>query len=326
MPKTLVIQPLPGIGDTVWHLPHLKALANRVNAGRITLATKAGARAEEILASSGLVEEVMVLERAARGEPAGRHDGLGGVFALAGDLKARQFDEVWVLHESARYALAACLGGIPKRIGFGGRVQRLWLRGGAGSPLAGQKRHTTEKATALLNANGIAVDPAPRLSLGEDVQAGSAERIAKLSGPVLALIIGSSEASKQWGGPNYSEIAKRWQSSQGGSVLVIGGPGESELAQNIRQSCNGVTELVLGEPLLTAASLSAQADVIVGNDTGLLNLAAAVVDSRKIIGLFGNSPALTMFETLKPLVGEHRDLANLTSDQVWTEIEALSSN
>ena len=37
---TLIVQPLPGIGDTIWHLPHYKAIARAAPNGRITLLTK----------------------------------------------------------------------------------------------------------------------------------------------------------------------------------------------------------------------------------------------------------------------------------------------
>ena len=46
---TLVIQPLPGIGDVVWHLPHLKALAAASPDGRVTLMARPRTRAAELL-------------------------------------------------------------------------------------------------------------------------------------------------------------------------------------------------------------------------------------------------------------------------------------
>ena len=32
--RTLIVQPLPGIGDMVWHLPHIHAIAATTAGGR----------------------------------------------------------------------------------------------------------------------------------------------------------------------------------------------------------------------------------------------------------------------------------------------------
>jgi len=37
---TLVIQPLPGVGDAVWHLPHLQSIAAQPKEKAVTLLTK----------------------------------------------------------------------------------------------------------------------------------------------------------------------------------------------------------------------------------------------------------------------------------------------
>ena len=46
MAGTLVIQPLPGICDMVWHLPHLDAIARTCPDGQVTVLTKRRSRAD----------------------------------------------------------------------------------------------------------------------------------------------------------------------------------------------------------------------------------------------------------------------------------------
>ena len=89
MAGTLVIQPLPGIGDMVWHLPHLDAIARTCPDGRVTVLTKRRSRADELFAGSATVSRVLWLERAQTGDAAGRHDGPLGAWRLAADLAAR---------------------------------------------------------------------------------------------------------------------------------------------------------------------------------------------------------------------------------------------
>ena len=60
--RLLVVQLLPGIGDLIWHLPHIRALACHVG-GPVTLAAKPRCRADEILAHEEMVHEVISIDR-----------------------------------------------------------------------------------------------------------------------------------------------------------------------------------------------------------------------------------------------------------------------
>ena len=49
-PRLAVIQPLPGIGDMVWHLPHIRAIAQAVG-HKVTLVTKPRSAADQLFAA-----------------------------------------------------------------------------------------------------------------------------------------------------------------------------------------------------------------------------------------------------------------------------------
>ena len=71
--RLVVVQPLPGIGDMVWHLPHIRALAAQAG-GPVTLLAKPRSRADEIFAAEATVGDIIWVDR----NPAvgsGRHDG-----------------------------------------------------------------------------------------------------------------------------------------------------------------------------------------------------------------------------------------------------------
>jgi heptosyltransferase-2 len=55
-----VVQPLPGIGDMIWHLPHIRAIAEAVG-GPVTLVTKPGSAADQIFAAEPSVRRVLWL-------------------------------------------------------------------------------------------------------------------------------------------------------------------------------------------------------------------------------------------------------------------------
>ena len=56
---TVVIQPLPGIGDMVWHIPHIHDIAR--SEGRVTLLTKRRSSAERLFAADPHVESILWL-------------------------------------------------------------------------------------------------------------------------------------------------------------------------------------------------------------------------------------------------------------------------
>ena len=93
--QILVIQPLPGIGDALWFLPHLKAIEAHYPDADITLLTKPSSRADQVLANSMTLKDVLWLKR-----EAGEHSGLVGFFRLVRLLKSKQFDAVWSLHKA----------------------------------------------------------------------------------------------------------------------------------------------------------------------------------------------------------------------------------
>lgn len=297
MADTLVIQPLPGIGDMVWHLPHLTAIAQASPGGTVTVLTKRRSRADEMFAGSSLVERVLWLERGQHGHPRGRHDGLFGAWRLANDLRVHRFDTVWVLHDSPRYALAARLARIPTRIGFGSGRQRRFLTDPRMLPHSDRHKPASEKADTLLVLHGLTVEPTPHFEAAPEAVRRIAAAFADRPRPWIGLGVGSSEPFKQWGAGRFARLAATLATT-GGTVFAIGGPDEGEAIASI-QAASDAVEPAVGLPLGDAAALASACDVVIGNDTGFLNLAAAT--GVATIGLFGGSPPLTQYPNLLAL-------------------------
>lgn len=286
---TLVIQPLPGIGDMVWHLPHLHALAAASPDGRVSILTKPRSQADALLAADPAIDRVLWVER----NP-GRHDGIGGFFRLVALLHRFDFARVWVLHDSTRYFWAALLAGIPQRFGYGKGLQRLLQTSPVRLPRDGP-RHPFDKAHRLLVLHGLHPEHyEPRLHVGEAACARVDAAYARAPRPWIAFGIGSSEPFKQWGQDRFAELARRVRAAVDASVLLLGGPREADMARQIAAQAGGernrvytATDLGIDE----TAALVSRCRLYVGNDTGVLNVAAAVgVDA---LGLFGGSPPLS---------------------------------
>lgn len=286
---TLVIQPLPGIGDTIWHLPHLKAIAGTTVEGKVTLLTKRRSMADELLAGCGFVRGVIWLER-----DGGRHDGLLGGWRLGADLRHHGFERAWILHGSSRYAVAAARAGIVERIGYGLGWQRRFLTAPGRLPVSARKASAIEKATLLLAANGIAtVEEAPNLPVPPERTEEVRDAYDDLPRPWAALAIGASEDFKQWGADRFAALAHGLVERGVGAIFLLGGPGDRDLAARIAAGSPEAASVlpVIGRPLLHGAAIAAESAICIGNDTGMLNVAAAA--GTPCVGLFGGSPVLT---------------------------------
>lgn len=61
--RTLIVQPLPGIGDMIWHLPHIHAIAATSLDFQVDILTKPRSQADRLLCADPCVRRVLWLER-----------------------------------------------------------------------------------------------------------------------------------------------------------------------------------------------------------------------------------------------------------------------
>lgn len=296
--RTLIVQPLPGIGDMVWHLPHIHAIAATTVEGRVDILTKPRSQADRLLCADPCVKQVVWLER----EP-GRHAGALGLLRLAARLRRESYQRVWFLHGSARYALAARLAGVPERIGYGIGLQSLLLTAPVRLPTGLRHAHPILRADALLNLLEIPrTEPEPRLTVDAAAGQAVAKRFAAWPAPWIALGVGSSEPWKQWGAARFAELALALHRQRAGSIFIVGGPAERALADSIFSRINeggGAAADAVALPLEQTAALLARCRAYIGNDTGVLNMAAAL--QVPAIGLFGGSAPLTHSRFICPV-------------------------
>lgn len=319
--RTLIVQPLPGIGDMVWHLPHIHAIATTTMTGRVDILAKPRSQADRLLCADPYVGRVLWLER-----ESGHHAGIKGVLRLAALLRKQAYQRVWLLHASSRYMLAAWLAGIPERIGYGTLWQSLLLS----TPVclsAETLSQAIARADALLDVLDIPrTEPEPRLSLQPAAVQLVAGRFASWPLPWIALGIGSSEPWKQWGAARFAELALTLRRQRSGSIFIVGGPGERSLADEILSRMpenGGLAADAVDLPLEQTAALLARSHRYIGNDTGILNMAAAL--ETRTIGLFGGSVPLThsrFIHAVVPPAGQS-GMAAITVSQVLESLACL---
>jgi heptosyltransferase-2 len=322
-----VVQPLPGIGDMIWHLPHIRAIA--AHAGEpVTLITKPRSAADQIFNAEQTVRDVFWLDRNPDGR-LGEHDGAAGFFRMIAALRARRFDAVYVLHHSKTIALLTMLAGIPARYGYGYGIQGWFLNRPPRLPGAILKQHPFDQATAWLKAAGIPMAEAePILPATAAAIATVRSRIGPLEAPVV-IGIGTSEPYKQWRPERFAALADALAARGITRMILVGGNAEAALAAEIRSlTRTAALTTAIGWNLSEIAALFSLSEFYVGNDTGVMNMAAAA--GIRTYCLFGAVPPFhhsTRIVGIIPPGGVSKSdgMLRLTVEQVVAEIEADQS-
>ena len=320
--RVAVFQPRPGLGDLIWHLPVIRAFARH---GPVTLVTKPSTQADVLLRGDPAVGRIVWFDRNPR-QGIGYHDGPMGFARLIATLRGLQAETCVLLHHGASLAAAMALAGIPQRQGYGYTpAQRMWLN--RGPFLAGDVRFAEafEQASAYALAAGLTDLPEPAVGVDETARARVLQRLGHLPRPWAAFGIGSHGANRQWGAARFAALAERCLQRGGGSVLLLAAAHEMRLAEQVLAAAPDCRRVhpVVGWRLPDIMALLAEADMFIGNDSGLMNLRAAC--GQPAYGLFGASGPLRHTRLIRPVVPAGGPRAGMAAISVDGVMDALGS-
>jgi len=151
-------------------------------------------------------------------------------------------------------------------------------------------RNRVEQLGALL---GLDPPPSPRIWLSERHRARAAELIGAQEPPILALGPTANWPGKIWPAVNFADLALRLTASNGilpgARVAILAAPSERADADAVLRLIPAAQRLDLAgqTDLLTAAAVLEKVALYVGNDSGLMHIAAAA--GVPTLGLFGPS-------------------------------------
>lgn len=313
MQKTLIVHHRNGIGDLVWHVPYIRAIARQSANGKVTVLARPSCRASDLLAGESCVEEVMEYDRRPRGGGRkGRHDGVRGQLEFLQTLRKKKFDRIVIFSGRTRYGFLAALAGIPIRLGFGFTfLQRLFLtKPPYITRFAGKGSWVYPEATDFSIAHGFVDAPiVPKLSVPADMVDEVEAELAQLPHPRVVLAIGAASARKNWGSEKFLMLA-RTLINAGCGVVILGGPAEQAAARSVyggdaELKASAAVHVMCQPSVLKSAAALKFCDFCVGNDTGMLNVAAAV--NVPSLGLFGATLPLQHDPLLQGISGPNMD-------------------
>jgi heptosyltransferase-2 len=251
-----------------------------------------------------------------------------GFIRLVRELREHGFGTIIMLHHSDTIAAAAMLAGIADRRGYGFGLQRRFLNQGPFLPRAVAATHQHNRATRYIEAAGIPLPSSePRIFVPARSRIEARTRLGDIGTPFVAVGIGSSEVLKQWGAERFVALIVALLDQGWPSVALLGGPDERHVAAQIVQTLGDRSHrvhLAMGWHLRDVQGLLAEAAFYVGNDTGVMNIAAAL--GIRTYALFGTTPpfhhASQIVPVLSPPAGVRDGMDRLSLEIVVAAIKA----
>lgn len=309
--RILVIR-LGALGDFVLSKGPFAAIRRHHADARITLLTT-GPYADFARASP-FFDDVWIDARASLWQ-------IGGWLGLRARLRGGRFTRVYDLQTSDRSGFYYRLLGPGRRPQWSGIVR------GCSHPHRDPARddlHTIERQIGQLAEAGITGVPPPDLSWAES----EVGRFG-LDGNYALLVPGGAahRPAKRWPASHYGALARRL-ANKSIAPVVLGGPGETGMGEEIGSIGEGVRDLTGQTSFADIVSLARGASLAVGNDTGPMHLIASAGCASVVLFSGASDPALT---APRPPLGEvvvlrQDDLGALGVDEVARAALALLSN
>lgn len=331
------------VGDAVMALPFFVSL--RKNAPTASITCLCRPLLAPLYRCVPEIDKVFELD-----EAYGRH-GLSFVWRNAAGLRAHGFDVAFCLPVSFGSAAMLWLARIPRRVGHAADGRRMFLTGALPYGKNGHRPHRTEGYLELLRLlwpeavllRDLVFRPAAEACAQFDLL--SSPVVNCLTSPVLAIAPGAAQPNKMWDAARFAEIARRWIDTFKGTVVLVGADVEQGRCREIMDQVGhpGTRNLAGAGDLVLTAEIMRRADALLGNDSGLAHLAAAVGTPTVVIAGPGDPAEVAPFTTLAVTVRRpvfcspcfrnscwRRDkplecLTGVSVDDVWSHISRMAA-
>ena len=242
----------------------------------------------------------------------GRHAGLSGKWALAGQLRRQGFDLAVLFQNAFEAAFLTFLAGVPRRYGYATDGRSLLLSDPVAAPDRRTLVHQVRYYWDLLKPLGLTGDPpAPELVVFPEEEQAMAGRFAQGGLTATDVVVGINPGStyggaKRWLPERFAEVTERLcrtireSREQQVSVVIFGAKGEEHLGQEIAAHLSSRSLILSGATTIRElmAALKRCA-MLLTNDTGPMHIASAF--QVPVVAIFGP----TDWRTTSPFGSAH---------------------
>jgi heptosyltransferase-2 len=302
--KRILVRGPNWLGDAVMCEPALRGLRKLFPDVQIALLVKP--------AVADLFVGHPALTRVLTYDTKGRHAGLSGKWALAGQLRRQGFDLAVLFQNAFEAAFLTFLAGVPRRYGYATDGRSLLLSDPVAAPDHRTLVHQVRYYWELLKPLGLTGDPsAPELVVFPEEEQAMAGRFAQGGLTATDVVVGINPGStyggaKRWLPERFAEVTERLcrtireSRDQQVSVVIFGAKGEEHLGQEIAARLLSRSLVLSGattiRELMAAVKRCA---MLLTNDTGPMHIASAF--QVPVVAIFGP----TDWRTTSPFGSAH---------------------
>ena len=284
--RKILIRSVNWVGDAVMTTPAIGVIRRRFPNAEITIL--ANRMVAELFSPHESVDRAITFDRK------GRHKGIAGRFKLAAELRKYKFDLALILPNSFDSALVPWLAGIPLRLGKSSDGRGLLLTGLYRPAKNAPVCHEVEYYLHLLQHFGIDGEAEkPKLFTTPDeirkatmlLQQHGIESDDFLIGINPGAAFGSA---KRWYPDRFAEVALKLAADWSASIIIFGGPNETDIATDIEKHLNGNCLNMAGKTTVRELmALIKRCNFFVTNDSGPMHIAAAF--GVPLVAIFGST-------------------------------------
>jgi heptosyltransferase-1 len=280
--RYLVVR-LTALGDILHAVPAVAALRSAHASAKIDWVVEQ--KWAPVLEGSPAINDVISFDRRS----------LWGAIECVQRLRENEYTCAIDFQGLYKSSLLAALSGAARRIGF----DRAWAREGGAAMFYTERviptgRHVAELNYSLAERAGASRPKTPEYPLR--VPAGGAASIRArlhdlgIGGEYIVVGPGGSWRAKCWPAERYGEFCREFEKKNDLRMVVIHGPGEKSLAEEVARAAAPSRPAVVATTIEELMGLLAHARCVIAADSGPLHLAAAL--GTPVVGLFGPTDSL----------------------------------
>ncbi len=290
--KRILVRGPNWLGDAVMCEPTLRGLRSLFPEAQIALLVKP--YVAEVFVGHPAVTRVLTYDSK------GRHAGLTGKWALAGQLRRQGFDLAVLFQNAFEAALLSFLAGVPRRCGYAIDGRGLLLSDPIALPDRRSPPHLVRYYWDILKPLGLTGDPAaPHLVVFPEEEQAMEERFVKGGLPASDLVVGINPGStggraKRWLPERFAEAADRLcrtiRESRGQqvSVVIVGGKEEEQLGREIAARLSSRSLVLSGATTIRELMATLKrCEILLTNDSGPMHVANAL--QVPVVSIFGST-------------------------------------
>ncbi|MBD3182475.1 lipopolysaccharide heptosyltransferase II [Candidatus Poribacteria bacterium] len=275
--KNILLIRFGSLGDVVLTTPTIRAIRKEFPHARIAMLV--GERSADVLTTNPHLDELITFERKARG--------LSETRRIVSVLKQYNFDVSIDMQRKFRSSLITYLGNVRLRIGY---HEPKGFLCSVKIP-EDENKHAIDRNLDLLKPLGIETeDIKPEIFILKEHQDFARDELEKLGAnfeyPALGMFPGAGWRHRCWPAQKFAEVGDMAISNKNASVVVLGGPKESDILEDISNRMKNKPILMKANMTIPQlAGVIQQCNLFISNDTGPMHISVAV--NTPTIGLFG---------------------------------------